>query len=49
MYINTLLKEDNAIVNESTTTMEQVAVKLRFGESAMQLGDKLIEVEWKET
>lgn len=49
MYINTLLKEDNAIVNESATTMEQVAVKLRFGESAMQLGDKLIEGEWKET
>ena len=29
-----LLKEANAVENKSTTTLKQVGVKLRFGESA---------------
>ena len=39
-----LLNKENAMANESTTTMKQVGVKLRFGDSAIQLVDELIEV-----
>ena len=48
VWIQELLKEENATVNKPTSTMEKVGVKLRFRDNAIQLDDELVDAEWKQ-
>ena len=43
------LKVENAAVNEARTIMEEVGMRLKFDDNAIQLNGERIEQEWKPT
>ena len=43
------LKVENAVVTEARTTMEEVGMRLKFEDNAIQLDGERIEHEWKPT
>ena len=43
------LKEENAIIAECLTIMEEVGVRMRFEGGKIRLDDELVEAEWKPT
>ena len=43
------LKEENAIIAECLTIIEEVGVRLRFEGDNLRLDEQLIELEWKPT
>ena len=43
------VKEENAIIAECLTIMEEVGVRMRFEGGNVSLDDELVEAEWKPT
>lgn len=43
------LKEENAVVTEARTTMEEVGIRLEFEDNTIQLDGERIDQEWKST
>ena len=43
------LKEQNAIIAECLTIMEEIGVRMRFEGDNLRLDEQLIELEWKPT
>ena len=43
------LKEENAILTECLTIMEEVGMRMRFEGDNLRLDEQLIELEWKPT
>ena len=48
-WIRETLMVENAIVTETRTTMEEVGMRLKFEDNAIQLDGERIEKEWKPT
>ena len=43
------MKVENAVVTEAQTTMEEVDMRFKFGDSAIQLVGEQTEQKWKPT